>query len=105
MTSPRGFALLIAAILFAYTEPAQAHMSKECLISIVKLNLSSDAARRLNTAWAIGQLLGLTFNELNKIKEQRDIAAARKNAALPNPSLTVCSLNLANLAACLSPTY
>ena len=22
-----------------------------------------------------------------------------------NPSLTVCSLNLANLAACLSPTY
>ena len=25
--------------------------------------------------------------------------------AFANPSLTVCSLNLANLAACLSPTY
>ena len=34
---------------------------------------------------------------------QPPVRALRR--AQPNPSLTVCSLNLANLAACLSPTY
>lgn len=87
MTPPRRFALLTIAILFAHTAPAKAHITKECLISIVKLNLSTDAFRRLNTAWTMGQLLGLTPDELNRIKKQRDIADARKSAALPNLAL------------------
>ena len=62
----RRFVPLLVVGLLTYTAPSQAHMTKECLVSIVKLNLSTDAFRRLNTAWVIGQLLGEPPSELNR---------------------------------------
>lgn len=76
--------LLAALVLIAGAPAAAAHMTKECLVSIVKLNSSTDAVRRLNTAWVIGQLLGAPPKQLSNLKEQLGIAEDRKKAALPN---------------------
>ena len=100
--------LILSALLLSSANSAQAHMSKECLVSIVKLNLSTDAFRRLNTAWTMGKLLGLAPNELNKVKRQRDAAEARKKAALPNLALCCPPNRSRPVKGCdgsLSPNY
>ena len=56
--------------------------------------------RELGSSQQVFKPLALLFGR-EGIKEFRRLFGPPKFS----PSLTVCSLNLANLAACLSPTY
>ena len=80
-------AALIIAGLALCGAPAQAHMTGECLTSIVKMNLSSSAVSRLFSAWMTGKLAGWSPEQLSKVKAQLDRAKAKKSAALPNLAL------------------
>jgi len=79
-------ALNVAGLAF-YAAPAQAHMTGECLTSIVRMNLSYSAVNRLFSAWKTGKLAGWTPEQLSKVKAQLDAAKAKKDAALPNLAL------------------
>ena len=68
------FAFLLVAILLSHAKPSHAHMTKECLFSIIKLNLSIDAFRRFNTSSAIGQIMGAS---------PEDVAATEALGTLP----------------------
>ena len=59
-------------------------MTEECLVSIVKMDLSSSATSRLFAAWLAADLRGKPPEQLNKLKAQLDVAIAKKKAALPN---------------------
>lgn len=78
---------LIVAGLLSWATPTQAHMTEECLVSIVKMDLSIAAVNRLYSAWMTGHLSGWTPQQLNKLKAQLDVAKAKKEAALPNLAL------------------
>ena len=75
---------VVVAGILVYATPAQAHMTAECLTSIVKMNMSSTAVGRLYATWLTGKLAGWSPDHVSRVKAQLDAAVAKKDAALPN---------------------
>ena len=88
MRTAGRFAFLIVAIPLSLAKPSHAHMTKECLFSIIKLDLTTDAFRRFNTSSAIGRIMGASPKDIAETEALRDAALARKDAELRN--LVLC---------------
>ena len=78
---------VVVAGMLVYAPPAQAHMTAECLTSIVKMDLSSNAVTRLFSTWMTGKLAGWAPDQVSKVKSQLDAAKTKKDAALSNLAL------------------
>ena len=107
MVCNRYLYLIIMSTLL-YAAPVQAHMTAECLTSILKMVMSSSAVSRLYSGRMSGELAGFTPQELNKIDAQLNVALARRGTALSNLVLCCAPGHSRPLPGCdgtLDPNY